>query len=547
MIVSSIKRSLSFLSLPLIILIIFVHILTSGTVENLAPPSSKPSFTNVIKGSGISFLATFGGASWIDYDNDGKQDLFVLTDYGVRLYQNVGQGKFQDVTTDSGLGLDELRRNQFSTGLFFDFDNDGCSDLYLSSYGDWESNGESDLLFRNNCHGGFVNVTASSGIKDTLHGTGVAVADFDRDGFLDVYISNYSHKSSAGKAFAEPNILYRNNHDGTFSNVTLKADVAGLAKCQKIDGLPATPRSLVDKQSLQPIWFDYNNDGWPDLFVTNDGQPGPLYRNNADGTFTDVTEEVNLCKQGSWMGVTVGDYDNDGFMDLYVTDTGNNTLWKNIDGKSFASRENEVDVRNTASLGWGTQFFDYDNDGYLDLYAVNGLVRFGRKLFKISNHSDKLYQATKAGIFREVSKKEGIVGDEPKLAGALADFNNDGFVDIFVVGDYARTGRTSTQSKLYRNQPNGNHWLEIKLEGRRSNRDAIGARIVLTVAGSSQIREVVSGSSFFSQNSLWQAFGLGSHKSVDSLEILWPSGQKQKIVNIKSDQMLQIKEELKGS
>jgi len=510
------------------------------TVFSKAP--IQPAFLDVLDNSGIKREEPLTGAAWADYDSDGFLDL-LLGGKTTKLYHNNGNGTFTDATKKSGILFGPTK-----AGVFGDYDNDGCPDLYLTAFGL-----RTDSLYRNNCNGAFTDVTKKSGIKKELYnGFGAAWADFDNDGYLDLYVTSYgiAKVSDTNELLLightnEPNVLYHNNRDGTFTDVTDKAGVSGMTTCSAfalklVKG--TLPKGWPYKESYQPIWFDYNNDGEIDLFIATDAGISPLYQNNGNGTFTEVTKEAGLCRGGTGMGVTVGDYDTDGNMDIYITNVGANYLWHNNGDGTFSEMGAEAGVADPLTIGWGTGFFDYNNDGFLDLYSVNGTVS---RRAGISNPEigkvmlDKLYKNNGVGTFREVAASEGIIGDYSKEAAAFGDYDNDGFTDVVVLTSYF-TG--DSRSHLYKNQGNKNHWITIQLIGTKSNRDSIGARITLTANGKTQIREVVSGSSYISQNSLWQTFGLGKTNKVDEIEIRWPSGIKKVLRNIKTNQKLIITE-----
>lgn len=525
-----------------VIALICVTILGVILFLHFRPPNNSPSFVNVIKNSGLDLGANTRGASWADYDKDGHLDLLTLGGRN-HLYRNMG-GAFREVTEEAGLPISA----KVNAGVFGDFDNDGCPDLYLAAgYGSQKR----DYLFHNNCDGTFTNATVSAGLpKENFFGEGAAWADYDNDGYLDIYVANYGtweRKPEKEEYFSEPNFLYRNNGDGTFTDVTKKAGVTGVTNCtqqqrtifgKKVIGLPF-------KESYQPIWFDYNNDGNIDLFIATDAGVSPLYKSNGDGTFREVTKEAGLCRRGTGMGVTVGDYDNDGYFDLYVTNIGANFLWRNNGNGTFSEIAAELEVADPLSIGWGTAFLDYDNDGYLDLYITNGMANHPfignvpvEDVGKIK--LDRLFGNNGDGTFTEVTEAEGIYGNIAKEASAVADFNNDGFVDIYVGG----SSRTSeAPERLYQNKTNGNNWITIQLKGTKSNRDAIGAKITVTVGKKSQIRQVTAGSSYLAQNSLWQTFGLGRVKKVDKIEIIWPGGKKQVVNEVTVNHKLVITEE----
>ena len=502
---------------------------------NTPPENSlhKSAFLDVIDSSGIDARSYSTGAAWFDYDNDGNLDL-LITGRQTRLYRNAGGGAFLEVTHSVGISS-----RAAMSGVWGDYDNDGCGDLFIAGHGSKKT----DRLYHNACNGTFTDVTKVAGIKEEFFtGYGAAWGDYDNDGYLDLYIANYGKPISNTEFLSEPNILYHNNRNGTFTETTVKAGVSGATQCGIISPWEIHNKVIGGpyKESYQPVWFDYNNDGLIDLFIATDSAVSPLYKNNGNGTFTEVTEEAGLCKLGTGMGVTVGDFDNDEDLDIYVTNTGANYLWQNNADGTFSEQAAEKNVADHLSIGWGTSFFDYDNDGDLDLYVVNGTVRAtitgNEDLGKV--RVDKLYE-NNGGVFTEVSREEGIVGDDAKEGGAFGDYNNDGFTDIFVVSSIRFP---ESRDRFYQNRGNENNWLKIILKGTKSNRDSIGARIRLTASGKTQIREVVSGSSFISQNSLWQTFGLGKAKIIDDIEIRWPSGIEKTFNNIKANRKLVITE-----
>ncbi|MEX2028516.1 MAG: CRTAC1 family protein [Candidatus Curtissbacteria bacterium] len=515
--------------------VILVTLVIFASLYQVLNTQDKTIFLNTIEESGIiaaprngTAITNYSGISWSDYDSDDKID--VLISRGTTaLYKNNGNGTFTDVTKASGL------ENSFSTsGVFGDYDNDGCPDLFLS---------RPNKLFRNNCGGIFADVTARTGIKDFESARGASWADYDGDGLLDLYVASHGLSEIGDKYlyFSEPNALYRNNGNGTFTNITQRAGVSGAADCG-IEGL--VERGHIEtvggpyKESFQPIWLDYNSDGKIDLFISTDAGISPLYKNNGGGIFVDVTKEAGLCRHGSGMGAAAADYDNNGHVDIYVTNIGYNYLWHNNGDGTFTEMAGDTKVADIASLGWGTGFFDYNNDGLLDLYVTNGIAQdVTGKVFD-GVKLDRLYKNIGGGQFLEISQKSGIGGNYNKEPSAFADFDNNGFPDIFVLsGRYEKNHIYS----LYKNQGNTNNWLKVKLVGTKSNRDAIGARIKVETGTGTQLREITSGTSFLSQDSLWQTFGLGTSTAAN-VEVMWPSGQKQSIGIVNANQTITIKE-----
>lgn len=481
----------------------------------------------------------FGNAaSWADVDTDGDIDLFTHKE----LYIN-DAGVLRNSEKESG-----LVHQHISSAVFFDYNNDGCPDVYLSRYGEDPANllsqGASDTLLESSCDGTFVDISQAAGISDSSHGFGVAAADYNRDSFTDVYVANWGVMLGSGDAGVtpdtyrmEPNILWRNNGDGTFTDVTKHAGVTGFAACPN-----ANAKSTQAKPSYQPVWFDYNNDLLPDLFVATDFLISPLYKNNGDGTFTDVTREAGLCVNGtsSNMGVAAADVDSDGNVDLYVTNGGKNDFWHNNGDGTFTDVVKDL-TADDHGYGWGVGFLDANNDGRLDILVVNGnnnqsLLNDPR--IKQDN-SDELLLQQEDGTFTPVGARAGLVGHEVKRGASIADYNMDGFPDVFVASVTLPEGEVN---RFYTNTPNGNEWISLRLVGTKSNRDAIGAVVKLVTNKGQQYRFVGAGSSFLSQNSAIQTFGLGKGSKIKHVEILWPSGVVQELVGLTSNALHTIYE-----
>ena len=535
-------KHLLFLSLPFLIVIELFALLSSHKfVGNFIGRNffRNQYFENIYELSQLERTDSPSGGSWGDYNNDGWQDLLV-TGKTTKLYKNNGNSTFTDVTKESGL----VELPSSATGVFGDYDNDGCLDLYVKIVNANFSN----KLFHNNCNGSFSDVTTLSrlaNIGEKRRGSGASWGDYDNDGFIDLYIANHGSYRPDGEYIItfEPNVLYHNNGDGTFTDVTVKAGVSGITNCVEpryswshIKGSEGGPLKL----SFQPIFFDYNDDGLVDLFIATDGGVNPLYRNNGDGTFVEVTDEVGICVYGSGMGVSIGDFDNSGTPDIYVTNVGSNYLWSNEGSGKFYEVAKAFGVSDSLSIGWGTSFLDFDNDGNLDLYIANGIVNDAEIVESGIGQVrlDKLYY-NNGDNFENVSSSMGFEGDYPKEGLAIGDFNNDGFEDIFVLSAW-RLGED--KSRLYRNSGNNNNWITIKLVGTKSNKDGIGAKVIVVSGGKTQTKFVTSGSSFLSQNSIWQTFGLGISDKIDKIEINWSSGIVQALEDIKVNQFLTIVE-----
>jgi hypothetical protein len=533
----------------------------------LLRPRTAPTiqFTNVTKAAGISFTHFKGnqgtstileeagpGACVCDHDNDGWQDIYFvngrdLYQRGIRarnaLYRNNGDGTFSDVTGKAG-----VPGTAYGIGCVAgDYDNDGHADLYVTQYG-------RNVLYRNNGDGTFADVTDRAGVGAMEFGaafhSGATFFDYDRDGKLDLYAGSYvtfGEKSrracliGAGVPTScppsvypgAPAALYHNNGDGTFTNVTKAAKIF-----------------QPGGKNLSVGASDFDHDGWADLFVANDGVEFYLYRNNKNGTFTDVamTTGVALTADGLAMAamcISHGDYDNDGNLDLYISDfqAVPNRVFRN-DGKGFYDEVSDAagiaePTRPVLSFGGG--FFDYDNDGWLDLFIANGHVypeveqADPKVRYKQIN---QLFHNDGKGKFVEATKAAGNGFSTPYAArgAAFADFDNDGNVDLVVANN-------NDPPLLLRNSGGSrNHFLNFKLIGVKSNRDATGARIRVRANGLTQLREISAGGSYFSHSDLRAHFGLGSGASAESVEVWWPSGQRQSFRQVAADKFYLIEE-----
>lgn len=494
-----------------------------------------------------------GGSAFLDYDNDGDLDLYVLNGSRVvgfpvgehprnAFYRNDGN-KYADVTEESGLG-DTGWGMGCAAG---DYDNDGDPDIYVTNYG-------KNVLYSNQGDGTFTDVTEIAKVGDERFGTGCAFFDYDVDGDLDLYIANYvdfkhfiettPEKSYTWKGLkvhfgprgmrGEADILYRNEGDGTFSDVTQAANVVDH---QKLYGLGV-------------IGGDYDNDGDPDIYVANDTGPNFLYQNNGDGTFTEVGWMVGAAYgaggelQGC-MGIAFGDYDNDGYHDILVTNfwEQTNTLYHNDGGQFFSdfSFDAGVGLASFEFLAWGTGFFDYDNDGDKDLFVANGHLfpQLDRANLGVSYaQTNQLFENLGDGTFADVSEISGQGLHIKKVSRGVSfgDYDNDGDLDIFVLN------LNDTPTFLRNEGGNKNNWLMVKTIGVKSNREGIGARVTLKCGGETQINEVRSGSSYLSQNDFRLHFGLGKSDTVDLLEVNWPSGLIERFEDLATNQLVVVKE-----
>ena len=432
------------------------------------------------------------GTAATDYDNDDCWlDIFVVGDGGLpnALYHNNGDGTFTDVATAAGVANTPRGRGC----VWFDYNNDGWRDLYVTCAGP-------NYLFENNGDGTFTDVTQQTGVGDEKHGTSAAVADYDHDGWLDIYIANWGRPPSL--LFANPapktNVLYRNRRDGTFEETT---DTAGVAD----DGI-----------AWGAIFFDYDGDTWADLFVANDHGPDKLYRNRGDGTFADVSEpsgiltEINGKPTGA-MGLCVGDYDNDTDLDLFITNYDADLLWRNNGDGTFTNVAEAVGVANEG-VGWYASFIDYDNDGYRDLYVVNGDVDNSQK-----TNRNRLYHNNQNGQFVDRADALNVSVDVVGRGATAGDFDNDGDVDFYIVNN---TGNTLLQNDV---NPDNRH-IKIRLRGTESNRDGVGTRVAVAIGNHIQTQELICGTGFLGSDSPELQFGLPSDYQIGSVTLTWPSG-----------------------
>lgn len=452
------------------------------------------------------------GAAAADYDNDGCwMDIFVVGDGGLpnALYHNNRDGTFQDIAAKAGVADTPNGRGC----VWLDYNNDGWRDLYITCDGP-------NFLFKNNGDCTFTDVSEQAGVADAQHGTSIAVADYDHDGLLDIYVANWGRPASLLVFDPAPriNVLYRNKGDGTFEDVAQEAGVddGGIA--------------------WGAIFFDYDGDTWADLFVANDHGPDKLYQNNGDGTFEDVSEQSGIVtlirgKPTGAMGLCVGDYDNDQDLDLFVTNYDEDLLWQNNADGTFTNVAEEAGVANVG-VGWYASFIDVDNDGYRDLYVVNGDVDNSQK-----TNRNRLYHNNKDGTFVDRSEAFNTVDDVVGRGATTGDFDNDGDVDLFIVNN---TGNTYLQNKISPDTWNlfsYNQRMKIRLIGTESNRDAIGTRVTIHVGNHVQTQELVCGTGFLGSDSLELEFGLSTAYIIKSLTLTWPSGTVETYKNFRANHL----------
>ncbi len=499
---------------------------------------------------------TGSGVAWIDYDNDGWLDIFFVNGSHLntqppgpapsnQLLHNNRDGTFTDVTAKAGLA-----RSGWGQGVCIgDYDNDGFDDIFVSYWG-------SDVLYHNNGDGTFTDVSHQSGVAGDASrwSSGCAFVDYDRDGKLDLFVTHYvkfslqTAKDPGSNPYCiyrglsvncgprglmgETSTLYHNNGDGTFSDVSVKSGI----------GAPS------GYFGLGVLVADFDNDGWPDIYVASDSTPSLLFLNNHDGTFREegTLRGVAFSEEGmeqAGMGVSAADYDRDGWLDLLKTNFSDETvnLYHN-DGKAGFTNASEAAGLNkyTHFVGWGCGFFDPDNDGLLDILYVNGHVY--PELERL--HADTTYREpcvlyrNVGGYFQDVSQLAGSAITKPATGRgcAFGDYNNDGCVDVLINNQNARP------SLLKVKQENQNHWITLKLEGRKSNRSAIGARVKCRAGSLVQIDEVRSGGSYLSQNDLRIHFGLAQENNIDLIEVSWPSGIVDQFCNVMVDRFVHIEE-----
>jgi enediyne biosynthesis protein E4 len=536
-------------------------------------PSSPVQFVDVAERAGLKVPNVWGGVehkriiietkgsgiAFFDYDNDGWLDIYLTngsrldtkwpagTAPTTHLFKNNRDGTFTDVTEKSGLG-----RSGWQTGVCVgDYDNDGWDDLFCTFWGH-------NILFHNNGNGTFTDVTKKANLAQSKGrwGTGCSFVDYDRDGHLDLFVCNFVHldpdnpPSIDNASFCQwkgvptmcgprglpgdTNILYHNNGDGTFTDVAEKAGI-----------LKPGPR-----YSITSVCCDFDNDGWPDIYVAVDSMPSILFQNNHDGTFTDIAVMAGCAynadgHEQAGMGLGVADYDCDGWFDIFKTnfaDDTSNLYHNNGDGTfSDLSFNSGVGINNTY-VGWGCGFIDYDNDGWPDIVQINGHVypeidkyNFG-ETFK---NPRLVYKNLGNRTFKDVSAEmgQGITERHSSRGAAFGDYDNDGAMDILILN------MNEPPSLLHNVGGSKQNWIKLKLIGTKCNRTAIGARARVITGKHIQMAEVQSGASVMSQNDLRLHFGLGASKTVDAIEIKWPTTQKiERFENVKPNQILTIRE-----
>ena len=498
-----------------------------------------------------------GGVALLDFDGDGLLDVYLVDSLTVEtardpraakssLYRNLGNGKFVDVAEAAGVAHPGWGMGVCAA----DVDGDGAPDLYVTTLG-------KNRLYRNNRDGTFTDIAEEAGVAGGGWSAGCGFADYDRDGDLDLFVSRYvkvdldhlpefgQGKSCQYRGIAvqcgprglpgTSDLLFRNDGKGRFTEVGASAGVSD-------------PKGYF---GLGIAWFDANGDGWPDLYVANDSTPSFLYLNQKDGTFKEAAFPMGVAvsedggEQGG-MGVAVGDYDGSGRFSLYKTNFAEeyNDLYHN-DGDHFTdvSFRSKTAPSSLPYVGWGTAFFDYDNDGWLDIIAVNGHVypqldQARRGASAPYRQRKLLYHNRGDGTFDEVAAEAAPVLAEERVSRGLAvgDLDNDGRLDV-VINDLDGSAQV-----LHNEVPGAGHWLLVKLGGKGMNTDAIGAEVVVK-AGRLRLRRLVqSGTGYLSQDDMRLHFGLGAQTKVDSLEVRWPDGSTTRMESVEADRLLAIRE-----
>jgi len=499
---------------------------------------------------------TGSGAAFFDYDNDGWPDVFLVNGSTLaglpngqgptsHLYHNNGDGTFTDVTRKAGVAVTGWGQGVCAG----DYDNDGWVDLYVTFWGH-------NVLLHNNGDGTFTDVTKKAGLwRDSVRwGTGCAFVDYDRDGHLDLFVSEYvdfdpNHTPEPGSSSlcqwkgisvmcgprglnGTRNELYHNNGNGTFTDVSEKS---GISKTDPYYCFTA-------------LTGDFDNDGWPDIFVACDSTPSLLFHNNHDGTFTEIAVKAGVAynedgREEAGMGADAGDYYGDGWLHIIRTNFSDDTstLYHNNGDGTFTDVTYVSGLgANTQFLGWGTLFVDVDNDGWPDLFMANGHVYpevDANGLNSTFRERKVLYWNQHNGKFKDISLDAGpgITTPFNSHGVAAADFDNDGAVEILV-------NNSHDPPSLLKNNGEHGRWLSLKLVGTKSNRDAIGARVTVSAEGHRQLQEVRSGGGYISQSDFRLHFGLGKATKAETVEVKWPSGLRQVFHDVDADKFYQIQE-----
>ncbi|MFZ3217611.1 MAG: CRTAC1 family protein [Candidatus Acidiferrales bacterium] len=542
----------------------------AGGAQNGKSAAPVPNFEDVSARAGLNVAhiasaekkyiveSMSGGVGFIDCDNSGRLAALVVNgstveryrrggDLMVTLYRQKadsgsGEPQFENVTRAAG-----LTRKGWGMGVAVaDFDNDGWLDIFVTGYG-------GNALYRNRGNCTFEDVTDKAGVRGSGFMTGAAWADYDKDGFVDIFVARYVHVDLAKVAefgnckfrgvtvqcgpwgmTGETDLLYHNRGDGTFEEVSQKA---GVSDPNKYYGLGA-------------VWGDYDNDGWPDLYVANDTGPNYLYHNNHDGTFSDQGMLAGAALSGEGdadgsMGADFGDYEHDGRLDIFVTNFEKqaDSLYRNLGAQGFDEVSWQAGVAKAGYpyVKWGTGFFDFDNDGWADLFVASGHVYPQMNQLEGGARYEEpllLYMNKHDGTFTEAGAAAGLdgVAAASRRGAAFGDVRNDGNVDVLLLNV------DGPPTLLLNHGVTGNHRAEFRLIGTKSNRAAIGARLTVRAGKLVQFNEVRGGASYLSQNDLRLHFGLGKESKMDSVEVRWPSGATEKFANVNADRIYTVVE-----
>jgi hypothetical protein len=473
---------------PAYYLIAIVLLALSATSFAQQAPFSDMSESAGINNTGRNYGVAFG-----DFDNDGREDIYISRHFEPNLlYRSLGNGQFVDVAASAGVASAD---NTTVSG-WGDINNDGFLDLYLGN------RSTPNTLYLNNGDGTFQDISESAGVNSGYLTRAVLFGDVDRDGFVDLYVANMN----------APNFLYHNNGDNTFTDITVQANAEDFGV------------------AMGSLFFDYDNDGDLDLYLTHDAnQPNILYMNNGDGTFTDTSpfSGANIAAQG--MGVDIGDVNNDGFLDLYITNLYSNELLIN-DGDGTFSLITETAGVGDMGMGWGTVWLDYDNDGLQDIYMSNDsyFTPFPNILYR--NKGDQTFE-----IVSEGTPLESMFGG---YGVAAADVNDDGLVDLL----QANSGTNDGNQLFINDSQNDNNWIKFRLKGTVSNSFAIGAKVTALAGDIIHTDEVCAGSSYASQNSFHIHFGLGEQAVLDEVHIRWPNGLEETYYDLAVNQLYNVTE-----
>ncbi len=560
---TDLSRSRVCLALSITLLIWQPAFTAEPTPRPIKPSHPPVLLTDVTLAAGIDFVETLGdeemtnivesagvGCGFLDYDGDGWMDIYLVNGCWMkglsdpkldrrkreelaratdRLYRNRGDGTFEDVTVAAGLA-----RPAYGMGMVVaDYDDDGDPDIYVTNYGP-------NRLFRNNGDGTFTDVAPKLGVDDRRFSVGAAFFDYNRDGRLDLFVANYVDYDPDYSFYYAPDgfpgplaytgqadVLFRGNSDGTFTDVTPKA------------GIDPDPQG----RGMGVAAFDFDNDGWLDIFVANDAMENFLWRNRGDGTFTNQALDGGVAfgengEATAGMGVDIADYDGDGLVDLFVPDMTFSCLYRNVGGGMFEDRSARSGIAAVMGqyVGWSGVFADFDLDGHIDLYLSNGDAHH------LEAHEDVLFLNDGRGHFLDVSESAGEWMNQKRVGrgAAWADFDNDGDVDLLVT-------HLNDRPALLRNDTprRGRHWLSVYLVGRPSNRDAIGATVKAEVDGKMIVRQRLSGGTYLSQHDPRLHFGLGKHSRVERLQVIWPDGSRQTLNNVEGDRVITVHQTLK--